>query len=756
MTEGNKSDFESFVERAEAGSSLDMRKVGEFLAAGQIVEKNDESAAQWFLKAAEAGDAEANYILGTWYRDGRSFDRNYKEAAARFYKAYKDDHKKASLVVAEWAAAGHIFEQNVEAAARLYGKLTSNEDLADSANKLGIRFSQGAAFVRSKTVARKLYEFASTNGCPYATGNYARFVDDGEGGPRDPALAVELHQKAANMGNPHSKRMLAQFHDVGRRVEVDTDRAIALVGEAATEGSACAKYDLARAHHFGLISGVNLDQAIAHYEQAVDDGCSCAKRYLSRACYEKHGRPFKPKISTAFDADTSYCAHLLAGTFLFATGIDRDPDLNKAIQFASAFEHRQLRKCQHRLVAERFVELVVNDTRCLSVLNKHASFLDALKYDGIPGFIDTLAKDPNVNWSQIECFFSAYNLVCAEFGWVPLNYSAKQAATIAAAYAVDRPLHDIEAAQQNVGFMYNKLSDDGFLIPYRYDENAQPSAHKGIDRLRAIHFTSERKKAVSNVSLVGSMDTDTVPLLTDDDLTVALALAFSDQPQLPSLSLEKIEHDAIDGRTSPLRRKVFSPRWIGSTNFGRALYYADWLMCSGYGATVSLTQPFAWPNAKISRMNGAIYDPLVDAHFGQQADTGRVMLNLTHVDYTPEKHEGLLKNEEVWWVNGVRFQVDGAGTTYLEDGAEDRMVGLNDPDTPGALTGIIHTNRYESLCAAYPVFARVRELFTLMRMIMDMRKAGFSLAPSLAKRASSTRNAAMSKQTKNEEFIVNW
>jgi len=748
--------FYACLTEAKAGDATSMRKVAEFFANGKGVDKDDNEAGRWFLKAAEAGDVEANYILGQWITAGRSFEKDDREAAKYFHAADKAGHKQASLVVAEWVAAGHIFDQNIEVGTKIYHRISGIDKLSEAANGLGVRFYNGSAFIKSHSVARKLYRYGSDLGSPYATGNYAGLLDDGEGGPHEPGLAVEFHRKAADMGNPHSLRMLAHFHDVGRRVEVDADLALELVQRASSKGSACATYDLARAHHFGLINGVDLDQAEKHYKRAVEGGCSCARRYLPRIAFERDGQISAPAITAKFGDDTSYCVHLLAGTFLFGTGIDRERDVDRALRLASIFAQRNLRKCQHRLIAERFVSEILKDDAFLRSLSAALISNDISTPDGIQTILKILANDSNASWTQIECLFSAYRHVCWEFGWVPLEYAAKQAAAIAATYAIGRSIDEVSAAQQNVGFVFNRLSSDGFLIPYYYDDNHQPRAQTSIDRLRAVHLTTNNENMISEVSLVGSMDADAVPLVTDDDLLVALALAFDDSPQLPSLSIESIEHDAIDGRTTSLRRKKFSPRWVGATDFGRALYYADWLMCNGYGATVSLTKPFSWPDMSISRMNGAIYDSIVDAHFGKLADSGRVMLHLVHVDYTSEKRRGFFKEEEVWWINGVNFRVDGSGITYLDDGTEDRLFGLNDPDFQNAHSGLIHTNRYESLCAAYPVFARVRELFTLMRIIMDIRISGYTLSHGLKKKADATRSRAASASAGKDEIIVSW
>jgi len=54
--------------------------VGRMYAAGQGVEKNIETAAQWYRKAAELGVADAQYRLGKLYAEGTGVPRDMESA----------------------------------------------------------------------------------------------------------------------------------------------------------------------------------------------------------------------------------------------------------------------------------------------------------------------------------------------------------------------------------------------------------------------------------------------------------------------------------------------------------------------------------------------------------------------------------------------------------------------------------------------------------------------------------------------------
>ncbi len=54
--------------------------VGRMYAAGQGVEKNMETAADWYRKAAELGVADAQYRLGTLYQEGSGVPQDMESA----------------------------------------------------------------------------------------------------------------------------------------------------------------------------------------------------------------------------------------------------------------------------------------------------------------------------------------------------------------------------------------------------------------------------------------------------------------------------------------------------------------------------------------------------------------------------------------------------------------------------------------------------------------------------------------------------
>src|SRR5690606_19226546 len=64
-----------------------MTLVGELLAHGLGVKRDEARAAYWYRRAASAGDREAIFALGLMYLEGRGVERDRAEAARRFRAA---------------------------------------------------------------------------------------------------------------------------------------------------------------------------------------------------------------------------------------------------------------------------------------------------------------------------------------------------------------------------------------------------------------------------------------------------------------------------------------------------------------------------------------------------------------------------------------------------------------------------------------------------------------------------------------------
>lgn len=339
--------------------------------------------------------------------------------------------------------------------------------------------------------------------------------------------------------------------------------------------------------------------------------------------------------------------------------------------------------------------------------------------------------------------------------WLPIRWEAHRQAALEQARGLGLSPQEVQRAQANVGFRYNRLSAGGGLVPFEIDPTSTPD-ETAVSDLRGIHFETNGAGQIENISLVGETATEYLGLVTGEDLTVALALAFGSHSFVsPSLSLEHVLHAPLDGRILWLARKEFEPAWLAATDFGRALYYADWLMGRGYDTTLCLEDPFAWPEASVARANGVVFDALVETHTGEHADATRLMLSLEQVGYTPEKVGDQRSIETIWWINKVDFRIHGAGIKYLEDGREDRCVGLNDPHNINAHQGIRLSLRFEWLCFAYPVFARVRALFTLAGLVQKLREAGMVLAPTLENRVTSALSDWTRLTPAKDEVILN-
>jgi TPR repeat protein len=78
--------------------------VGRMYAAGQGVEKSDETAAKWYRKAAESGVADAQYRLGGLYQRGEGVPRDMESAYSWYAVAAHLGNAKAITAVEQSAA----------------------------------------------------------------------------------------------------------------------------------------------------------------------------------------------------------------------------------------------------------------------------------------------------------------------------------------------------------------------------------------------------------------------------------------------------------------------------------------------------------------------------------------------------------------------------------------------------------------------------------------------------------------------------
>tara|TARA_B100001013_G_C24576977_1_gene428991 strand:- start:53 stop:562 length:510 start_codon:yes stop_codon:yes gene_type:complete len=92
-----KSDFETQLNKAEAGDVEAQTSLGWMYAKGEGVAEDYAEAFKWFRKAADQGYAEAQYILGLNYYTGLGVPKDNVEAVKWFRKAAEQGHSNGQF-----------------------------------------------------------------------------------------------------------------------------------------------------------------------------------------------------------------------------------------------------------------------------------------------------------------------------------------------------------------------------------------------------------------------------------------------------------------------------------------------------------------------------------------------------------------------------------------------------------------------------------------------------------------------------------
>lgn len=92
---GAAEDYQTILEKAEAGDSAAQHYLAWMYANGEGVPKSREESTKWIRKAAEQGKAETQYMLGEAYANGYGVPKDDAEAVRWFRKAAAQGYEKA-------------------------------------------------------------------------------------------------------------------------------------------------------------------------------------------------------------------------------------------------------------------------------------------------------------------------------------------------------------------------------------------------------------------------------------------------------------------------------------------------------------------------------------------------------------------------------------------------------------------------------------------------------------------------------------
>jgi TPR repeat protein len=162
------------------------------------VPRDYSKAREWYEKAAAAGNGQAMASIGWLYRDGLGAARDYAMARHWFEKS----------VAARHGAGMHGLGVLHEAGQGVPKDLAKARDWFEKSAATGYDFGMNAlgwlyqtAPVADYAKAREWYEKAVLTSNRLALRNLAVLLDQGQGGPSDPARAARLLLEAAKLNN---------------------------------------------------------------------------------------------------------------------------------------------------------------------------------------------------------------------------------------------------------------------------------------------------------------------------------------------------------------------------------------------------------------------------------------------------------------------------------------------------------------------------------------------------------------------------
>ena len=303
-------------------------------------------------------------------------------------------------------------------------------------------------------------------------------------------------------------------------------------------------------------------------------GCGCA---TGEGKFHKCLRRSPGRFYADIDANDNFCAALLVKTIRHTFGLGTARSASAARATARVFTDQGMINCTHKVMSELITQHVtghwtfpkyfaaLSDRPGLSLSNVKDSDLDQLWIDG-PHFRKELAAT-----------FLAMRYIAWDEGWE--SYGAwRRRAILSEMELLSIDFNQLSLSQSATGLRQNEFSASGIIIPHSIiRSDVFPESLVGLTRLDGIRYTATGK-IIDGIEPIGVRDADTPIMLTQEDFTVALCLAFCESdPIKAGISIEQPPKHFLNARISSLMYKVFTPKWLAATDFGGSLYLADFM-----------------------------------------------------------------------------------------------------------------------------------------------------------------------------------
>ncbi|MEP3436737.1 MAG: tetratricopeptide repeat protein [Hoeflea sp.] len=204
--------MELALPRAQLGDPAAQTLVAELFAAGLGVARSMDDAAFWYGQAAEGGDASAQFKYGVMLLEGRYVEADKARAEELMKKAADAGNafaqfNHAQVLVSQKPGDAGILE------ALPYFEKAADQGVPDAQYALAQIYSNTVGVPEEKRArAREFMEKAARAGFDTAQLDYAIWLIDGIGGPKDYENGFRWMQIAANRGNVVAQNRMAVLH----------------------------------------------------------------------------------------------------------------------------------------------------------------------------------------------------------------------------------------------------------------------------------------------------------------------------------------------------------------------------------------------------------------------------------------------------------------------------------------------------------------------------------------------------------------
>ena len=216
------------------------KNIGNVLAAGVHVPRDEAAAARWYRRAADQGLKEAQNNLGALYQKGRGVPLDPGEALRWYRRSAEQGESTAQVNLAALLADGLGVEKDPVEAARLY-RLAAEQGSPEAQLNLSVLYQRGEGVPRDERLAFQWCERAAQQRNPAAVANLGVMFVMGEGTPADPERGVALMRWSAEQGNLDAQANLGVLYHAGKRVPRDPVAAAGWLRRAAEQGQAVAQ-----------------------------------------------------------------------------------------------------------------------------------------------------------------------------------------------------------------------------------------------------------------------------------------------------------------------------------------------------------------------------------------------------------------------------------------------------------------------------------------------------------------------------------